>query len=411
MQLALTKPQSLVFNCDAEYVAAVAGFGSGKTQAVISRLFATKVKYPSIDLAYLAPSLSLIRDIFYPRMMEVIEASGVHCKLQKNENIIYMQGYGRIICRSMDDPGKIVGWEVGDAFIDEFDILPQQKAIAILEKVSSRTRQRFPDNKLNQKVIITTPEGFKATYKLFKKEPLDNSALVQMSTYSNQHNLPPGFIEARIKQYSTQLVEAYINGQFVNLVSGNVYCYFDRLRHHTNRTVKKGEPLQIGMDFNVGKMAAVVFAPYDGTKLEIIGELIGYNDTPSIILAIKQRYPGHTITVFPDAAGKNRNTTNVTITDHKLLKMAGFRVKPLKANPLVKERVQSVNTLFEHDKLFINTDAAPETTEALEQQPYDRNGVPDKTLDIDHPLDALGYRICNGWLLSRTVLNYEKAVA
>jgi len=86
-------------------------------------------------------------------------------------------------------------------------------------------------------------------------------------------------------------------------------------------------------------------------------------------------------------------------------------VKAVRANPLVKERVQSVNRLFEKGVLFINQDTCPETVEALEQQVYDRNGQPDKSQDIDHPLDALGYRTCNGWLLSRTRLDYAKALA
>ena len=146
-------------------------------------------------------------------------------------------------------------------------------------------------------------------------------------------------------------------------------------------------------------------------KLEIIGEMIGYADTPSLINAINDRLDGHRLTIYPDASSSHRNTTGVTKTDLKLLKLAGFKVKALKSNPLVKERVQSVNVLFEKGFLTINKDTAPETLECIEQQAYDRNGVPDKTLDLDHPLDALGYRVCHDWLISKTVIDYKKAVA
>ena len=37
------------------------------------------------------------------------------------------------------------------------------------------------------------------------------------------------------------------------------------------------------------------------------------------------------------------------------------------------------------------TKAAPRFAEAQEQQAYDKNGVPDKTTDHDHPNDAQGY--------------------
>lgn len=411
MSIQLTEPQSLFFNSDAEYTAAVAGFGSGKTQAAISRIIATKLQYPKIDVAYLAPTLGLIDDIFYPRISELLDGADIYHKINRSKNIIHLQGYGKIVCRSMDNPKKIIGWEVGDAFLDELDTLPKDKAIAIMTMISARCRSMFPDGKINQKWVTTTPEGFKATYELFKRFPLDNSAIVQMSTYSNAHNLPSNYIEARKAQYPAQLIKAYINGEFVNLTAGAVYPYFDRKRHNTNRKVKRGEPLDIGMDFNVGKMSAVVYAPFDGQRLEIIAELIGYADTPALIEALQERFKGHRLTVFPDAAGKNRNTTGATITDHKLLKLAGFRVKALKANPLVKERVQSVNTLFDKGFLFINTKRCPETTEAVEQQAYDKNGVPDKSMDVDHPLDALGYRVCNGWLISKPSLDYNKAVA
>jgi len=238
---------------------------------------------------------------------------------------------------------------------------------------------------------------------------LPDSLLIRMSTYSNPH-LPDDYIQGLIDLYPPQLIEAYLNGEFINLVSGAVYPYFDRNVNCNNRVIKIGEPLDIGMDFNVGKMSAVVFAPFDGERLQIIDELIGYEDTPAIILAIKEKYDGHAITVYPDAAGKNRNTTGATLTDHKLLKMAGFRVKALKANPLVKERVQSVNALLQKGFLTINVERCPETTEALEQQAYTKNGVPDKSMDLDHPLDALGYRICNGWLISKPSIDYAKAV-
>lgn len=410
----LTVPQSEFYHSTARYTAAVAGFGSGKTQAAVSRLMGTKLKYPSVDLAYLAPSYGLIRDIFYPYIAEVLSSMNLPHNINKGEHNIYIQGHGKIICRTMERPDMLVGWEAGDAFLDEFDILPTQKAETVIRKLSARLRMKFPDGKKNQRFITTTPEGFKATYKLFKKEPIPDSNLIQMSTYSNPH-LPEDYIQGLIDLYPDQLIKAYLNGEFVNLVSGAVYPYFDRATHHTDRTVKKGEPLDIGVDFNVGKMSAVVFAPlqYIDSKprLEIIDELIGYDDTPALIEAIKDNFEGHRITVFPDAAGKNRNTTGATTSDHKLLKLAGFKVNALKANPLVKERIQSVNRLYMNQNLFINTNTCPHTVEATEQQIYNKNGVPDKSQDLDHPVDAKGYRICNGFLISKPKLDYLKAAA
>lgn len=410
-QTRLTTPQSEFFQATERYVAAVAGFGSGKTRGAVTRLIATKLKYPDVDLAYLAPSYGLIRDIFYPYMYKALTELKIKFDINKGSNTIYIQGAGKIYCRTMDNPDMIVGWEAGDAFLDEFDLLPTKKAERVLNKISPRLRQKFPDGKKNQRFISTTPEGFKATYKLFKKDPLPDSRLIQMSTYSNPH-LPDDYIQGLIDLYPEQLIKAYLNGEFVNLVSGSVYPYFDRDTHNTIRTIKKGEPLDIGIDFNVGKMSAAVYAPpiiMEGKPLlQIIDELIGYADTPALIEAILENYPNHRISVFPDAAGKNRNTVGATVTDHKLLKQAGFRLRALNANPLIKERVQSVNKLFQNMQLLVNVETCPQIIEALEQQVYDQNGKPDKSQDIDHPLDALGYRVCKDFLLSKPSIDYRK---
>lgn len=409
--ITLTDPQSDFFHATERYVAAVAGFGSGKTQAAVSKLLATKFQYPSVDLAYLAPSYGLIRDIFYPYISEILNSMNVRFKINKGEHNVYVQGHGQIYCRTMNDPDMIVGWQAGDAFLDEFDILTTDKAEKVIQKLSARLRQKFPDGKKNQRFITTTPEGFKATYKLFKKDPLPDSRLVQMSTYSNPH-LPDDYIQGLIDLYPSQLIRAYLNGEFVNLTSGAVYYNFDRDRHNTSRTIRKGEPLHLGMDFNVGKMSAVTFVG----GLNIVDEFIGYYDTPDLINAIKERYDGHKIYVYPDAAGSGRNTTGATTSDHKLLKLAGFQVRALSSNPLVKERVQSVNKVMdnatgnEEDTTFsINVEKCPHTTEACEQQVYAKNGSPDKSQDLDHPVDAMGYRICKDYLISRPKLNYSKA--
>lgn len=414
-----TKPQAQYHAANEKYVACVAGFGSGKTETVVKRILSTQEKYPSIDSGYFAPTYPLIRDIFYPKISSILTEAGIRFHINKSEHVVHVQGMGKIVCRSLDNPDTLIGFEIGDAHLDEYDILPTEKALLALRKIGGRCRMKFPDGKTNQRLIATTPEGFKATYKLFKKNPLPNSRLIQMSTYSNAHNLPSDYIQGLLDEYPEELIKAYLMGKFVNLVSGAVYPYFERGRHHTDSVVMSGEPLHIGMDFNVNKMSAIIYRPprfeiVNGKpklKLEIVAEHIGYRDTPAIIEALAEIYPDHRKVVYPDAAGTGRNTTGATVTDHKLLKQAGYIVKALNANPLIKERVQSVNRLWEKDNLYINTKTCPETTEAVEQQTYDKNGLPDKSNDLDHPLDAMGYRICRDWLISRPSIDYTKMVA
>lgn len=409
MEFNLTKPQSEFNLVDKEHIAAVAGYGSGKTEGVIARIVTNLIEQKGVPQGYFAPTYGLIRDIFYPRIGDVLSDMGIKFDINKSEHHVKTYGYGDIYCRSMERPDKIVGFEVGTSFMDEIDLLPIDKAMEVYRKVSARTRYKIPGEKFNKKYVATTPEGFKATYKLFKKEPLVNSALIQMTTYSNQHNLPPGYIDGLKAQYPEELIKAYLLGEFVNLVSGAVYPYFDRETHHTDSIIKLGEPLHIGMDFNVLKMCAAVF----NDRCEAIDEFANYADTPTLINAMRERYaPGkHFIYVYPDASGKSVSSKGFSLSDHNLLRKAGLRVMAPKANPLIKERVMSVNAKLIDQTLRINTKTCPFLTECLEQQVYDKNGMPDKSSGIDNMIDALGYRIAFNWLISKKQFYYGRQAA
>ena len=366
---------------------------SGKSEVIMLLLMTRMTQYRTIDFGYFAPTYSDIRDIFYPRISEILDELQITFSINRTEHIVKTQGLGNIICKSLDDPYVIKGFEIGDAFIDEFDILPTDKAKLAYNKIAGRCRSIFPDGKINQKYIATTPEGFKATYDLFKKNPLENSTIVQMSTYSNAHNLPPGYIKSLKSQFPEQLFEAYINGKFVNLVSGTVYHSYNdscssNLEHISN------EPIHIGMDFNVRNMSAIVNVQRDGV-CHAVDELIGVLDTPTMIDLIKDRYYGCSIIVRPDASGKNVSSKGASLSDIRLLQQAGFWVDAPTKNPRIKDRVNSVNIAFEKGQQKVNQAKCPQLHLALQQQIYDKNGMPEKRLDsnIDDIVDSFGYNV------------------
>jgi hypothetical protein len=391
MHLKLTAPQSEFFEAKEKYVAAVAGFGSGKTQVALTKLLTNMAAAPGINQAYLAPTYPLIRDIFYPKVEEMLTELGIPFAINRSQHTVKIQGLGTIFCRTMENPATIVGWEVADAVLDEFDVLPIPKALEVFRKVSARLRQKNSTGRINQLYVTTTPEGFKATYQLFKKDPLENSRLIQMSTYSNEHNLVPGYIENLKAQYPAQLIEAYLMGVFVNLTAGSVYYAYDRLIHDTFYIPRPMEPLHVGMDFNVNKMSAIVHI-LRADKVYAVDEFIGYRDTPDIISALSNAYPDHRIFVYPDASGASAHTS-ATESDIALLKKAKFVIRANRANPLIKNRVASMNNQLEKNVYKVNSKRCPQYSEALEQQVYGNNGQPDKTSDLDHPVDAGGYFI------------------
>ncbi len=392
MKIALSRPQFEFVTAEEQFPAFVAGFGSGKTHAGINRALARKLQYPGQDVAYYLPTYDLIRRMAFPRFEEMLATMRLSYTLNKTDAVIEVGNYGNVIFRTMDTPERIIAYEVADSIVDELDTLPTEKAREVWNKILGRNRQKKPDGSLNTVAVATTPEGFRFVYERWQRSPAKGYRIIKASTYSNAKNLPAGYIDSLRDSYPSNLLAAYLDGEFVNLTSGSVYPAFDRRRHNTTETIKADDALHIGMDFNVQHMAAVVFVMRDGAPHAAL-EYTDVLDTPAMVALIKSRHPGHKIFVYPDASGNNRKSNGASQSDIALLKQAGFTVCVNPANPAVKDRVLSVNKLLKVEGVGINVDTCPALVEGLEKQAYDKNGEPDKSAGLDHVIDAAGYFI------------------
>lgn len=293
----------------------------------------------------------------------------------------------------MDDPSGIVGFKVARAQVDEIDILPMDKAEAAWRKIIARLRLVVP-GVVNGVGVTTTPEGFKFVYERFKRSLHRDYSMVQASTYENEAFLPPDYIQSLRDSYPQELIDAYLLGEFVNLTSGTVYRSYNRIKCRSDEAIRSGERLHIGQDFNVGGMASVVFVEREN-GWHAVSELAGITDTPHLIEVMNEKFPGHPITVYPDASGKSRKTVNASTSDIRLLAGAGYQVRARESNPPVKDRILAVNTGYAKARLWVNDRACPRFAESQEQQAYDKNGEPDKSSGFDHHNDAAGY--CVHW--------------
>tara|TARA_R110000737_G_scaffold302231_1_gene309324 strand:- start:496 stop:1668 length:1173 start_codon:yes stop_codon:yes gene_type:complete len=368
----------------------VAGFGAGKTQALVLRT--VKLIFgDGKDIAYYLPNYPLVRTIAYPRFTEVLDNLGVSYNLNRSEHTIQVNGK-TIIFRTMDNPDAIVGYEVGDSMVDELDTLPTAKARHAWNKIIARNRQK-KDTGMNTVAVGTTPEGFRFVYDKWAKDPTQSYELIKAPTYSNPH-LPEGYIDALRETYPSNLLEAYIEGEFVNLTSGTVYSMYDRQLNHCDVEAKALEPIHVGMDFNVNNMALAVHV-IRNSKAYAVDEMVGGADTPTSIRSIRERYPNNPVIVYPDASGGATSSTNASMSDIKMLKNAGFTVNAPKRNGRVRDRVATVNKALCDPQgkrtYYVNADKCPNIALGLEQQAYDKNGEPDKTGGLDHLNDGIGY--------------------
>jgi len=391
----LTKPQAEFVFTKSAFPAMIAGYGSGKTTAGVTRAFELKKRYPKQKVGYYLPTYPLINDIAVPRFEEFLGEKGIKYSYNKKDKELKIRGMGSVIFRTMDRPERIVGYEHADAIADELDTLPTDKAADVWRKIKARNREKKPDGSQNTIGAVTTPEGFKFMYDRWERDPVEGHQLIRASTYSNLRNLPENYIEDLIREYPAQLIQAYIDGIFVNLTNKSVYSEFDRIRCATMAVIQTGEILRIGMDFNVGQMAAVVHVMRTGKdgvqRAYAVDELTGLLDTPEMITNLKLLYPEHRIIVYPDASGAARKTVNASATDLALLREAGFKVFVNTKNPFVKDRVLSFNVLMKAQRYFVNVDRCPVLVEGLEKQAYDDKGEPDKSSGLDHSNDAAGY--------------------
>ena len=386
-----TAPQYKYMMTGARFPAFVAGFGAGKTEAAILRSITGLLANPGANRGFYEPTYDLIRMIAWPRFEQILTELDIPYRLQKTPlNQIDVQGYGTIMFRSMENPNRIVGYEHADADIDELDTLKRDDAAHVWRQVMARNRQK--KNGFNTVGVTTTPEGFKFVYEQWRKEARPGYEIIQAPTRSNPH-LPDGYIESLESAYPEHLLQAYLEGRFVNLTSGTVYTSYNRHASASDEEIREGEPLYIGCDFNVTKQAATVYVQRDGGRTwHAVDELVNMYDTPEMVRIINSRYADHQVYIYPDASGKSRKTVDASKSDIALLEQAGLWVRVNKRNPMVKDRILSMNAALESGRVKVNAAKCPVTAECLEQQVY-KNGEPDKSNGRDHQNDATTYPI------------------
>lgn len=407
LKFTLTEPQSRFIDLTCANPLFIGGYGSGKTVIKCISAIQDLTQFQGANIALYDPTFDQIGLNTAPKLLDMLNELGLKHLYNKNNQIIYVIGYGKLIMRSMNNPERIIGYEVFRSHVDEIGVIHPNKVQDVWNKIVARNRQKIyifdEDNRkvidIKTKLPVTeqnrisgygTPDdGFGFTYNMWGKDPAEGYEYVRAPTESNAANIPIDYIPSLYRIYPEGLVDAFIQGIWCNFTTGSVYYTFDREQHGTDIKIAEREQLHIGMDFNVYHMAAAICVLRKG-KLYCVDEFVDLRDTPDMILAIKERYPEHNIIIYPDSTGKSTSSKDATKSDHSLLRSAGFKIKT-RHNPLVRDRVTAVNAAFENKNLMINEATAPQIAEAVEQQTYNKQGVPDKTTGLDHRNDALGY--------------------
>jgi len=374
-----------------------AGYGAGKTRALCAKAVHLAMANQGFIGVVMEPTGPLIRDIWMTDFDDFLEMYDIPYTFRASplpEYTLHLPGGDtKILCRSFENWQRIIGINGAWILADEIDTVNPAIANKAFPKILGRLRA----GNVRQFAAASTPEGFRWMWQTFASEDgkgREDRRLIRMRTQDNPY-LPPDFIERMQANYDPQLLKAYLDGEFVNLTTGQVYDRFDRAKHVAVQMPDiSREPLRIGVDFNVGNMSAVI-AIRVGKNLYVVDEVSGAHDTDALAQKIKAHYPDHKIYVYPDASGGNRST-NATQTDIAILESYGMSNQSPKANPPVRDRVAAVQALLENGKGEVRLKIAASCTkmiQCLELQSYTEKGDPDKDGGYDHMNDAVGYLI------------------
>ena len=394
----LHEPQKEFFdNSNTEILGLSAGYGAGKTRA----LCAVCVKLAALNVGFtgavMEPTGSLIRDIWqhdFEQFLEHYEIPYSYRASPLPEYILHLpDGDTKILCRSFENWSRIIGLNLAFVLADEIDTV----APSVCDRAFPKILGRLRSGNVRQFCAASTPEGFRWMWNTFGSEAAQERAdrkLIRMRTQDNPH-LPEDFIERMQANYDPSMLQAYLNGEFTNLTTGQVYDRFVREDNIVDTIPSiQMEPLRIGVDFNIGNMSAVIGIKL-GEKLLVIDEIVSAHDTDALAQEIIRRYPSNKIYVYPDASGGNRST-NAAKTDIQILESYGFINLSAKSNPAIRDRVSAVQGLLCNGKgqvrLQINA-SCKRMIECLELQSYTDKGEPDKDAGYDHMNDALGYLV------------------
>jgi hypothetical protein len=399
-------------NSQSTFPAAVGGMGSGKSEILVNLALESHWQQPKHNIAYYMPSYKMIKRIAFPKFINLFDLLGIKYILNKSDHQIIVpefDGNGVIQFISLDDPDAVIGFDVWRSFLDEIDYQSIDKAQKSWERILQRNRTLI-EGVVNRVFTGGTPEGLKFLYNNWEKNPVAGGEMFKMSTYDNQRNLAANYIPNLKATHDEKVLKAYLLGDFVNLTAGRVYYTYDNEIHITNETIKAGEVLHIGMDFNVNHMCAVVHV-IRGNVVYALDEIVELADTPTMIEEIKYRYGNHKIFIYPDATAGHADSRNACSSDIILLRdrKTGFSVIAKESNLLVKDRVMAFRKIIQDMRYFINKEKCPGLDMCMMNQPY-KNGKPDKDGGLDHEPDAAGYFIVTKFRIGYTYKRNQRHI-
>ena len=384
----LTTPQKVILNDPSRFKVVAAGRRMGKTYASIASL-AKYARNPNTKCMYVAPSYRMAKQIVWEDLKDLLRERNWLKKVNESELTATLINGSLIMLRSADQYDNIRGLGVDFVVIDEAADIAEEAWQAVIRPTLS--------DRQGSALIIGSPKGRNWFFDLYNNAKTQADWNSWQFTTAEGGNVTTEEIEAAQQDMDKRTFEQEYLAQFVSY-SGVIYYAFGEHNIATwPHEIKQNMPLHIGMDFNVDPGAATIGIIH-GLGLHIIDEVeIFGTDTREMVKEIQERWPGHKYHVYPDASGAQRRTSAGGVTDHLILKNAGFKLHVGSINPSVKDRIGAVNSCLKEDNTRLTIDPkCVKVINGFRKQVY-KEGTrqPDKNSGLDHMMDAIGYCVNN----------------
>ena len=400
----LSVPQQTIADSRTRFRVAICGRRFGKTHLAIREL-CKEAAQPRREVWFVAPTYRQAKQIVWRKLKYKLQDLNWCERVNESELSIDLKNGSRISLKGADNADSLRGVGLDFLVMDEFaDINPE----AFYEVL----RPTLAD-KQGRALFIGTPRGMSNwSYDLYRMPEQDNTtwSSFQFTTVQGG-NVNQEEIEEARKLLDARTFQQEFEATFIT--AGNrVWYAFDRLKNVQPWSGEIPTAIEIGCDFNLNPISAVVFAR-KGDHVWAIDEIEIYgSNTQELVEEIRTRYNKHRaerITVYPDPAGSAGSTKAATgVTDHSILRNAGFTVKAPRAHNPIKDGVNAVNSMLcnslGQQRFFIDP-KCKRLIECLERHNYKPGtSQPDKDTGYDHLTDAARYYFDYVWPVRRNIV-------
>ena len=392
----LTTPQSEVIKNEARFRVLISGRRFGKTFLAVNEL-ARFARFPNRKVWYVAPTYRQAKAICWVELVHRLRHHNWIKEVNNSDLTVTLRNNSRISLRGADNENALRGVGLDFLVMDEFADISPNAWYEVLRPTLSDTQ--------GHALFCGTPRGFgNWGYDMYVKGQADNEWQSFKYTTIEGMQVPKEEIDQAQDDLDERTFQQEYMASFVNY-AGMIYYNFDRTKNLIENYDNKNSVLHIGLDFNVDPMSAVVCV-IENDRIFMIDEIQIYSsNTNEMCDEIKTRYKNKQIVVYPDPSARQRKTSAGGTTDLAILKNSGFDVRCKSTAPLVRDRINAVNSKLKNvngkSSLFI-VKSCKNAIKSIERQIYkEGTHIPDKDSGYDHMNDALGYLVEYNFPLKR----------